>query len=83
MRPLEELAGGFRWIEGPVVDGRRRLLLFQDLPAIAPCAGSRGRDFGLSLAVGLRQWSVPRPPGTLISCSHRERCLFRTELDAP
>ena len=30
--PLEELASGFRWIEGPVWMGDAACLLFQDLP---------------------------------------------------
>src|SRR5689334_20222747 len=30
--PLEELAGGFRWTEGPVWMGDWNCLLFQDLP---------------------------------------------------
>ncbi len=30
--PLEELASGFRWIEGPVWFGDANHLLFQDLP---------------------------------------------------
>lgn len=80
--PLEELATGFRWIEGLVWMGDAGCLLFQDLP--------RDRTMRWIEAVGV---SVYRSPsgyangqtrdrqGRLISCSHRERCLFRTELD--
>jgi gluconolactonase len=80
--PLEELAGGFRWIEGLVWMGDADCLLFQDLP--------RDRTMRWIESAGV---SVYRQPsgygngqtrdreGRLISCSHRERCLFRTELN--
>ncbi|HEY2417816.1 MAG TPA: SMP-30/gluconolactonase/LRE family protein [Steroidobacteraceae bacterium] len=79
---LETLASGFRWIEGLVWMGDAQCLLFQDLP--------RDRTMRWIEGVGV---SVYRSPsgygngqsrdrqGRLISCSHRERCLFRTELD--
>jgi gluconolactonase len=80
--PLERLADGFRWIEGLVWVGDANCLLFQDLP--------RDRTMRYIEGAGV---SVFRQPshfgngqtrdrqGRLISCSHRERCLFRTELD--
>jgi gluconolactonase len=79
---LEELAGGFRWIEGPVWMGDANCLLFQDLP--------RNRTMRWDEATGV---SVYREPsnyangqtrdreGRLIACSHRGRCLYRTEYD--
>jgi gluconolactonase len=79
---LEELAGGFRWIEGPVWMGDANCLLFQDLP--------RNRTMRWSEATGV---SVYREPsnyangqtrdrqGRLVACSHRGRCLYRTEYD--
>jgi gluconolactonase len=79
---LEILAEGFAWLEGPVWMGDAGCLLFQDLP--------RDRTLRFIEEVGV---SVYRQPsgfangqtrdrqGRLISCSHRERCLFRTELD--
>jgi gluconolactonase len=79
---LEEIATGFRWIEGPVWFGDADCLLFQDLP--------RDRTMRWSEAEGL---SVYRSPshfangqtrdrqGRLIACSHRNRCLTRTEYD--
>jgi gluconolactonase len=48
---LEEIATGFRWIEGPVWFGDADCLLFQDLP--------RDRTMRWSEAEGL---SVYRPP---------------------
>jgi gluconolactonase len=80
--PLEELATGFRWIEGPVWMGDADCLLFQDLP--------RNRTMRWIEGSGV---SVYRSPsnyangqtrdrqGRLIACSHRERGLLRTELD--
>lgn len=80
--PLEELATGFRWIEGPVWMGDANCLLFQDLP--------RNRTMRWNDETGA---SVYREPsnyangqtrdrqGRLIACSHRGRCLYRTELN--
>ncbi len=79
---LEELATGFRWVEGLVWMGDAGCLLFQDLP--------RDRTMRWIESAGV---SIYRSPshyangqtrdrqGRLISCSHRERCLFRTEFD--
>lgn len=79
---LEELATGFRWIEGPVWMGDANCLLFQDLP--------RDRTMHWSEATGI---SIYRSPsnyangqtrdriGRLIACSHHGRCLYRTEHD--
>jgi gluconolactonase len=79
---LEELAGGFRWVEGLVWMGDANCLLFEDLP--------RNRTMRYIENAGV---SVYREPshyangqcrdrqGRLISCSHRDRCLYRTELD--
>jgi gluconolactonase len=79
---LETLAEGFRWLEGLVWMGDANCLLFQDLP--------RDRTLRYIEDAGV---SVYRQPshygngqardrqGRLISCSHRERCLYRTELD--
>jgi gluconolactonase len=79
---LEELATGFRWIEGLVWMGDARCLLFQDLP--------RDRTLRWIETAGVSVYRAPSGyangqtrdrEGRLISCSHRERCLFRTELD--
>ena len=80
--PLEELASGFRWVEGLVWMGDADCLLFQDLP--------RDRTMRWIESVGLSVYRAPSGyangqardrQGRLISCSHRERCLFRTEFD--
>jgi gluconolactonase len=79
---LEMIASGFRWLEGPVWLGDANCLLFQDLP--------NNRTMRWSEATGV---SVYREPsnyangqtrdrqGRLIACSHRGRCLYRTEYD--
>ncbi len=80
--PLEELATGFRWIEGPVWMGDWNCLLFQDLP--------RNRTMRWSEAAGISVYRAPSNyangqardrQGRLIACSHQARCLYRTEFD--
>src|SRR5487761_1349575 len=80
--PLEELATGFRWIEGPVWLGDWDCLLFQDLP--------RNRTMRWSEAAGISVYRAPSNyangqardrQGRLIACSHQARCLYRTEFD--
>ncbi|MEA1835072.1 SMP-30/gluconolactonase/LRE family protein [Methylobacterium durans] len=80
--PLERLGEGFRWCEGPVWFADRRELLFSDVP--------NDRVMRWSESGGL---SVFRQPahfenghardreGRLLSCSHRGRCITRTEID--
>ncbi|TDH60120.1 SMP-30/gluconolactonase/LRE family protein [Dankookia rubra] len=80
--PLEELATGFRWIEGPVWMGDADCLLFQDIP--------RNRTMRWTESGGVSVFRAPSDfangqtrdrQGRLIACSHRGRCLYRTELD--
>lgn len=79
---LETLATGFRWIEGPVWMGDASCLLFQDIP--------NDRTMRWSDGVGVSVYRAPSyyangqtrdREGRLIACSHRKRCLFRTEYD--
>lgn len=79
---LEEIAAGFRWVEGPVWMGDWNCLLFQDLP--------RNRTMRWSEAEGLSVYRAPSDygngqardgEGRLITCSHHGRCLYRTEHD--
>ena len=80
--PLETLASGFRWIEGPVWMGDWDCLLFQDLP--------RDRTMRWSETRGVEVFRAPSNyangqtrdrQGRLIACSHRARCVTRTEHD--
>ncbi len=79
---LETLATGCRWIEGPVWMADWNCLLFQDLP--------NDRTMRWSEADGVSVWRAPSDyangqtrdrQGRLISCSHRGRCVTRTEWD--
>ena len=80
--PLERLAEGFRWLEGLVWMGDWDALLFQDLP--------NNRTILWRDATGASVWRAPSHyangqtrdlQGRLVSCSHRRRCLLRTEYD--
>ena len=80
--PLETLGAGFRWIEGPVWMADWNCLLFQDLP--------NNRTMRWSEADGISVWRAPSNyangqardrQGRLVACSHRGRCLYRTEWD--
>jgi gluconolactonase len=80
--PLERLADGFRWLEGPVWFADMQCLLFSDIP--------NDRIMCWTAAGGV---SVFRQPsrfanghtrdreGRLIGCLHGGRALARTELD--
>ena len=80
--PMEKLADGFRWLEGPVWFADHDCLLFSDIP--------NDRVMRWSESGGV---SVFRQPshyenghtrdrqGRLISCSHRHRNVTRTEWD--
>ena len=79
---LETLATGMRWIEGPVWMADWNCLLFQDLP--------NDRTMRWSQTDGASVWRAPSDyangqtrdrQGRLISCSHRGRCVTRTEWD--
>ena len=80
--PLEELAAGFRWIEGLVWMGDAGCLLFQDLPRNRTMRWIEGAGVSIYRAPSFYANGQARDrQGRLISCSHRERCLFRTEPD--
>ena len=80
--PLEELATGFRWIEGLVWIGDAGCLLFQDLPRDRTMRWIEGPGVSVYRSPsGYANGQTRDREGRLISCSHRERCLFRTELD--
>ena len=79
---LEELASGFRWIEGPVWMGDADCLLFQDLPNDRTMRWSEGHGVSVYRAPSHYANGQTRDrEGRLIACSHRNRCLYRTEHD--
>ena len=80
--PLEKLAEGFRWLEGPVWFADRQCLLVSDLPSNRIMRWTP--DSGTS--VFRQPASFPNGhtrdrEGRLVGCSHGERCIHRTELD--
>jgi gluconolactonase len=80
--PLEELATGFRWIEGLVWMGDAGCLLFQDLPRDRTMRWIEGAGVSVYRSPsGYANGQTRDRKGRLISCSHRERCLFRTDID--
>jgi gluconolactonase len=79
---LETLAGGFRWIEGPVWMGDADCLLFQDIPNNRTMRWIEGLGASVYRAPSHYANGQTRDrAGRLIACSHRKRCLFRTEYD--
>ncbi|MGH6670924.1 MAG: SMP-30/gluconolactonase/LRE family protein [Xanthobacteraceae bacterium] len=79
---LEALASGFRWIEGPVWMGDAGCLLFQDLPNDRTMRWIEGQGASIYRAPSHYANGQTRDrQGRLIACSHRKRCVFRTEYD--
>lgn len=79
---LESLASGFRWIEGPVWMGDAGCLLFQDLPNDRTVRWAEGQGVSIYRSPSNYANGQTRDrQGRLIACSHRGRCLYRTEYD--
>lgn len=80
--PLEELAGGFRWIEGLVWMADARCLLFQDLPRDRTMRWIDGAGLSVFRApAGYANGQARDRQGRLLTCSHQHRCITRTEPD--
>ncbi|TXM64288.1 SMP-30/gluconolactonase/LRE family protein [Methylobacterium sp. WL69] len=80
--PLETLAEGFRWCEGPVWFGDRDELLFSDLPNDRVMRWSEHGGVSVYRSPSRFENGHARDrAGRLLSCSHRGRCITRTELD--
>ena len=80
--PLEKLADGFRWLEGPVWFADHACLLFSDLPNNRIMRWTE--TGGVSVfrePSGFANGHTRDLQGRLIGCSHRDRCITRTELD--
>ena len=80
--PLTCIGDGFSWTEGPVWFADLQCLLFSDLP--------NNRVMRWTPSGGLSVFREPSQfenghtrdrQGRLISCSHHDRCVTRTELD--
>ena len=79
---LERLASGFRWTEGPIWFGDAGVLLFSDIPNDRIL---RWID-GLGVSVfrcpsGFANGNTRDRQGRLITCSHGQRAILRTEYD--
>ncbi|MGH8163446.1 MAG: SMP-30/gluconolactonase/LRE family protein [Rhodanobacteraceae bacterium] len=80
--PLEKLGEGYRWLEGPVWFADLQCLLVSDIP--------NNRILRWTQSGGVTVFREPSHfanghtrdrEGRLIGCSHRDRCIIRTELD--
>ena len=80
--PLERLADGFRWLEGPVWFADMRCLLVSDIPndRIMRWTQTGGVEVFRQPA-GFPNGQTRDREGRLITCSHHGRCVLRTELD--
>jgi sugar lactone lactonase YvrE len=80
--PLEKLADGFRWTEGPVWFADLKLLLFSDVPNDRVMRWSeRGGVEVFREPSNFENGHTRDREGRLISCSHGDRCVHRTEHD--
>jgi gluconolactonase len=80
--PLQKLGDGFRWLEGPVWFGDRNCLLFSDIPNDRIMRWSE--ETGVSVfrrPAGFPNGQTRDHEGRLITCSHHNRCITRTEFD--
>lgn len=80
--PLEKLADGFRWTEGPVWFADHQILLFSDLPKdrILRWSASGGVSVFRQPA-GFTNGHCRDRQGRLVGCSHEHRHIQRTEWD--
>jgi gluconolactonase len=79
--PLQLLAEGFRWLEGPVWFADHETLLFSDIPNNRIM---RWTEQGVSVFRAPSAFSNGQTrdrQGRLITCSHHDRNVIRTELD--
>jgi gluconolactonase len=80
--PVERLASGFRWIEGPVWFADAGALLFSDIPNDRILRWIDGA--GVSVfrePSGFANGNTRDREGRLVTCSHGARAVLRTELD--
>ena len=80
--PLERLAEGCRWLEGPVWFADLDCLLVSDVPndRILRWSESGGMSV-FRQPSGFANGHTRDREGRLLGCSHRNRCVTRTEYD--
>ncbi len=79
--PLVRLGEGFAWLDGPIWFADQDCLLVSDLPADRILRWSEGG--GVSVfrqPSGFANGHTRDRQRRLIGCSHRDRCITRTEL---
>ncbi len=80
--PLVELGEGFAWLEGPVWFADQNCLLFSDLPNDRIMRWSQsGGVATFRQPSGFANGHTRDRQGRLLGCSHRHRCITRTEWD--
>lgn len=80
--PLERIATGFRWTEGPVWLGDAKALLFSDIPNSAIMRWIEGEGVSVFRKPSdFANGHTRDRQGRLITCSHGRRAVLRTELD--
>jgi len=80
--PLETLGAGYRWLEGPVWFADHDCLYVSDIPNDSILRWSE--DGGVHVfrrPSGFANGHARDRQGRLLGCSHRDRCVTRTELD--
>ncbi len=80
--PLERLADGFGWLEGPTWFADHDCLIVSDIPNDRLMRWSENSGLSVFRAPsGFTNGNTRDRMGRLVSCSHRHRCIFRTEWD--
>lgn len=79
--PLELLAEGFRWLEGPVWFADHQQLLFSDVPNDRIMRWTEAGVSPFRSPAHFSNGQTRDRQGRLITCSHRNRNITRTELD--
>jgi gluconolactonase len=79
---LTQLAEGFGWLEGPVWFADHQCLLVSDIPNDRILRWTESGGISVFRAPsGFANGHTRDRQGRLIGCSHRHRCITRTELD--
>jgi gluconolactonase len=80
--PLQELGTGYRWLEGPVWFADLDCLLVSDLPNNRILRWTESGSVSVfRYPSNFANGHTRDQQGRLIGCSHRGRCVTRTELD--
>jgi gluconolactonase len=79
---LEKLADGFGWLEGPAWFADHDCLIVSDIPNDRLMRWSENSGVTVfRVPSGFTNGNTRDRLGRLVSCSHRHRCIFRTEWD--